>query len=132
MAAAATISPTDPPAFLQALDHVMPCACCDGWLSQCPVWGCNNWLHIQPVDGHWHLECPVELEVPVHTHDDVCAYLGLDDVRVDRRPGVRAWLALRLARTPDAWAGLILGLPVQPEAIDQLELARQRKARLWL
>lgn len=113
------------PAFLQALDHVHPTE--TGWLAACPHFGCGNLLLIDPDEGHWLFYCDGG-----HTHDEIVQYLDLHDLRVDTRASVRAWLALRLAKTPDAWAGLILGLPVQPEAIDQLELARQRKARLWL
>lgn len=124
MSTPAVSRPAEGPAFLRGLDHVHPTD--NGWLAQCCVWGCDQLLQIAPVDGHWLFTCHGE-----HTHEEIVAYLALHDLRVDPRPAIRAWLALRLAKTPDAWAGLILGLPVQPQAIDQLELARQRKARLW-
>jgi hypothetical protein len=97
-----------------------------GWIAQCPVFGCANLLHIEPVDGWWTLECDD------HDQHAMSAYLQLDDLRVDKRPGVRAWLCLRLALTPDAWAGLILGRNVNPAAIDQHELRAQRRSGLWL
>ena len=101
----------------------MPCECCAGWLARCPVFGCLEWVHVTAgQDGQWQLEC--------RTHDEVVSYLQCD-TRMDTRTPIRAWLALRLARTPDAWAGLMLGLPVQAAAIDQHELARLRRARLW-
>lgn len=119
---AANHEPIPGPALLRGLDHVMPTD--TGWVAQCPVFGCDELLEITPHDGHWQLGCAV------HMHQEVADYLQCD-TRIDTRTPIRAWLALRLAQTPDAWAGLMLGLPVQPAVIDQLELRRQRKARLW-
>jgi hypothetical protein len=115
--------PEPRPAFLRALDHALPAE--DGWVAQCPVFGCPDLLVISPDNGHWRFNCDGQ-----HTHDDIVDYLHAD-TRTDTRSPVRAWVALRLALTPDAWAGLILGLPVQPQAIDQLEHRRLRRAGLW-
>jgi len=115
--------PQPAPRFLQALDHVLPSG--NGYLSRCPYWGCHRMLLIDAVEGEWRFTCQD------HTHGQIAAYLELEDLRVDSRPATRVWLALMLATTPDTWAGLILGLPVQTTGIDPDELERQRKAGLW-
>lgn len=94
-----------------------------GWAAACPLCGSELGLY-QTIHG-WLALC-----------DGYCTSAEvLDHLRSEliprHRHATRMWIALRLALTPDAWAGLILGLPVQPAAIDQDELQRLRKAGLW-
>jgi hypothetical protein len=110
------------PAFLTQLDHVHQTD--DGYIAQCPCWGCLEWVRIEPDMYDWTFACPV------HENHDVVSYL-LCGTRVDKRPQTRAWLCLRLALTPDAWGGLMLGRRVAPSAIDEVELARQKRGQLW-
>lgn len=54
-------------------------------------------------------------------------YLAPGEQKVHDDAATRAWLALRLATTPDAWGGLMLQLPVAATALDADELARQTR-----
>jgi hypothetical protein len=110
------------PAFLAQLNHVHQTD--DGYTAQCPVFGCHEKLRIEPDGWDWTFDCPE------HPHHAVVSYL-LCDTRVDKRPAIRAWLCLRLALTPDAWGGLMLGRNVNPAAIDQQELTSQRRSGMW-
>lgn len=47
----------------------------------------------------------------------------------DERARVRAWEALMLARTPEAWSQLLQGKPVPTDQLDPEFLARMRSRR---
>jgi hypothetical protein len=110
------------PAFLAQLEHVHTTD--NGYTAQCPVFGCLELMRIDQDGPDWTFDCPS------HYHEHVVEHLQCD-TRVDKRPAIRAWLCLRLALTPDAWAGLMLGRAVAPNAIDHDELREQRKSGLW-
>lgn len=89
-------------------------------MSRCPVFGCLEWLHIEPgLDGHWAFHCAVELEAPVHTHDEVVAYLQCD-TRLDPIAATRSWRALVLSPRLEVWAALLSGQHVPVSALDPL------------
>jgi hypothetical protein len=117
---ATTLPRAGAPAITAALSDVR--ACHGGWAAACPLCGAD--LHLCQPSGQWLALCDGYC-----TSAEVLAHLRA--APSERAAGVRAWLALRLALTPDAWAGLLLGLPVQPAAIDQEELRRLRRAGLW-
>ena len=60
-------------------------------------------------------------------YQDTPPYLAPGEQQAQNEASQRAWLALRLARTPDTWGGLMLGLAVAPDALDTDELERQRR-----
>ena len=64
---------------------------------------------------------------PYHWYQTTPPYLAPGEHNAQNEAANRAWLALRLARTPDTWGGLMLGLPVAPDALEADELARQRR-----
>lgn len=101
------------PAFLRALDHVHPTE--TGWLAACPFWGCGNLLLIDPVDGHWQFYCDAG-----HTHDDICRYLALEDLRVDTGPSTRLWRAIMLSPRLEVCEALLRGQHVPRSALDPL------------
>jgi len=112
------------PTFLLSLDRVT--ATDDGWVAQCPVFGCPELLEITETQlGYWRFACDGQ-----HTHDDVADYLDLDTLDLQlphvRNAGIRAWEALMLARTPEAWSQLLLGQPVPADQLDPEFLARMR------
>ena len=106
------------PLFLQALDNVEDPG--DGtYIADCPI--CRDLLLLDP-DGHdWQLTCDGGC-----THEELVNWLQLDDLRVDPAWGDRAWICLMLATTPDTWAALLLGEPVNQAALDPAWLARFR------
>lgn len=108
---AATL-PTHGPAFLRGLEHVLPTP--DGWVAQCPVFGCTELLDITANHGEWLFHCDGD-----HTHQDVADYLQCD-TRQDPITATRAWRALMLATTPDTWQALLNGEPVPRSALDPL------------
>lgn len=112
---AATESTTGP-AFLRALDHVLPTD--SGWIAQCPVFGCPELLDITAGPFEWQFECDGE-----HTHEDVVDYLQCD-TRLDPLEANRAWRALMLAPDLQTWAALLAGQPVPRTALDPLWLRR--------
>lgn len=108
------------PALLRGLDHVMSCACCEGWLALCPVFGCTEWLHVTAGrDGHWLLECRFTHEAPVHTHEEIVDYLRCD-TRLDPLTDAREWRALVLAPSLVVWQALLEGQDVPVSALDPL------------
>ena len=62
--------------------------------------------------------------------DGTVTYLAPGEHNAQNEAANRAWLALRLAPTPDTWGGLMLGLPVAPDALEADELERQRRLGL--
>jgi hypothetical protein len=97
----------------------------DGYLAECPHFGCGGLLIIAPDEYDWWFQCANGC-----THEQIVDYLQCD-TRLDKRPGDRAWLCLRLALTPDTWGGLMLGRSVAMQSVDRDELERQRKVGLW-
>ncbi len=108
------------PLFLQALDHVDDPA--DGtYVAECS--SCRDLLLVEPVDGWWHFNCDGGC-----THEEIVRWLAIDDLRVTSAQGDRMWICMMLATTPDVWAGLLLGEPVNEDALDPECLQRFRKA----
>jgi hypothetical protein len=67
---------------------------------------------------------------PYPWYQDDTPYLAPGEQVAQNEAANRAWLALRLATTPETWGGLLLGQPVAPTALDAPEFARQRRAGL--
>ena len=112
------------PTFLRALDNT--CDAGDGtFVADCPI--CRDLLLVRPdADGYrWRIVCDGGCE-----HEEIVRWLRITDLRTEAAAawGARAWVALMLATTPDIWAGLLLGEPVNEAALDQAYLARFRKA----
>lgn len=107
------------PLFLQALDDVH--AHDDRtYTAKCPT--CPEGTLTVAAAGNWTLRCSDGC-----THDDLVRWLSLDDLRADRATHDRAWVALMLAPTPEIWAALLEGDPVDPAALDQLWLRRFKR-----
>ena len=62
-------------------------------------------------------------------YQDTPPYLSPGEKQAQDDASRRVWLCLRLATTPDTWAGLMTGQQVAPTSIDQAEHARQQRAR---
>lgn len=69
-----------------------------------------------PSENHPHLALDPEF------------WRTLDDA--EHQASIRAWEALMLARTPEAWAQLLKGHPVPVDQLDHVYLQRARARRL--
>jgi hypothetical protein len=87
------------------------------------VFGCPELVEITPGDdGHWRFACDGE-----HTEREIVDYLQCDTRMPGARWGQRAWEAMMLARTPEAWSQLLLGKPVPEDQLDPEYLLRARQ-----
>lgn len=119
------------PGWLRALDDLDLQT--GGWTAACPIYGCGGRLAIGADGDLWVTVCTGGGLGP-HDEEALARWLTIDLLSMRWRGssrGMRAWVAMVLAKTPETAAALMRGETVPETALDMRWLRRLERAGLW-